>query len=183
MFVFYDVIGELNNLTTKIITLLEFLNFVSEVSRLLYEWSSDCWCIWKSFGVNACLQWRNVFSFHFIGEVFLYSFLRIFRGHLWLCTCALAWSISIRTDRIRALLSLPRLALRAEKFQESLIYMMCRECLGGETGRVCNKLYIPLSTRPPTIRRRPIVWVPQDIAIRRLPPCEFILNYSVSEWH
>jgi hypothetical protein len=40
------------NLTTKIITLWEVFNFVSEVSRLLYEWSSDCWC------------WRNVFSFH-----------------------------------------------------------------------------------------------------------------------
>jgi hypothetical protein len=55
------------NLATKFITLLEFLNFVSEVSRLQYEWSSDRWhgwCIWKSFGVNACLQWRNVFSFH-----------------------------------------------------------------------------------------------------------------------
>jgi hypothetical protein len=33
--VFY--IGELANLTTKIITLLEFFNFVSEVSRLQYE--------------------------------------------------------------------------------------------------------------------------------------------------
>jgi hypothetical protein len=32
-----DVIGELDNLTTKIITLLEFFNFVSEVSRLQYE--------------------------------------------------------------------------------------------------------------------------------------------------
>jgi hypothetical protein len=29
--------GELDNLTTKIITLLEFFNFVSEVSRLQYE--------------------------------------------------------------------------------------------------------------------------------------------------
>jgi hypothetical protein len=42
-------------LTTKIITLWEFFNFVREVSHL-YEWSSDCWCIWKSLGVNACLQ-------------------------------------------------------------------------------------------------------------------------------
>jgi hypothetical protein len=49
---------------TKIITLWEFLNFVNEVFHLQYEWSSDCWCIWKSLGVNACLQWRNVFSFH-----------------------------------------------------------------------------------------------------------------------
>jgi hypothetical protein len=77
-----EVIGELTILTTKIITLLEFINFVSEVSRLQYEWSSDCWCIWKSLGVNACLQRRNVFSFHW--EVFLYSFLWIFRGYLWL---------------------------------------------------------------------------------------------------
>jgi hypothetical protein len=30
-------IGELTNLTTKIITLLEFFNFVNEVSRLQYE--------------------------------------------------------------------------------------------------------------------------------------------------
>jgi hypothetical protein len=51
-------------LSVKIITLLEFFNFVSEASRFQYEWSSDCWCIWKSLGVNACLQWRNVFSFH-----------------------------------------------------------------------------------------------------------------------
>jgi hypothetical protein len=60
-------------LTTKIITLSEFLNFVCEVSRLQYEWLSDCWCIWKSFGVNACLQWRNVFSFHWksVGELSL----------------------------------------------------------------------------------------------------------------
>jgi hypothetical protein len=32
-----NCIGELANLTTKIITLLEFFNFVSEVSRLKYE--------------------------------------------------------------------------------------------------------------------------------------------------
>jgi hypothetical protein len=31
------IFGELVNLTTKIITLLEFFNFVSEVSRLQYE--------------------------------------------------------------------------------------------------------------------------------------------------
>jgi hypothetical protein len=80
-------IGELANLTSKIITLLEFFNFVSEVSRLQYEWSSDCWCIWKSFEVNACLQWRNVFSFHWrsIFVVFCEFFEVIFD-----CTCALA---------------------------------------------------------------------------------------------
>jgi hypothetical protein len=53
------------NLTTKFITLLELFSFVSKFSRLQYEWSSDYWCIWKSFGVNACLQWRKYF--HFIG--------------------------------------------------------------------------------------------------------------------
>jgi hypothetical protein len=77
-------------LTTKIITLLEFFNFVSEVSLLQCEWSSDCWCIWKSLGVNACLQWRKYF--HFIGEVFLYNFFlstRICRGYFD-CTYALA---------------------------------------------------------------------------------------------
>jgi predicted nucleic acid-binding Zn finger protein len=45
-------------------------------------------------------------------------FLLICRGYFD-CTCALAQSISIRRDRIRVVLSLPRLALRAEKFQES----------------------------------------------------------------
>jgi hypothetical protein len=70
-------------ITIKIITLLEFFSFVSEVSRLQYEWSSDCWCIWKLFGINACLQWRKYF--HFIGELFLYSFFAKF---------ALVWSIS-----------------------------------------------------------------------------------------
>jgi hypothetical protein len=33
----FDELDELDNLTTKIITLLEFLNFASEVSRLQYE--------------------------------------------------------------------------------------------------------------------------------------------------
>jgi hypothetical protein len=71
------------NLTTKIITLWEFLNFVHEVSRLQYhEWSrSDCWCIWKSLGVNACLQWRNVFSCHWRS---------VFVQFIFDCTCALA---------------------------------------------------------------------------------------------
>jgi hypothetical protein len=32
-----QLVGELDNLTTKIITLLEFFNFVCEVSRLQYE--------------------------------------------------------------------------------------------------------------------------------------------------
>jgi hypothetical protein len=32
-----EIVGELANLTTKIITLLEFFNFVSKVSRLQYE--------------------------------------------------------------------------------------------------------------------------------------------------
>jgi hypothetical protein len=84
-----QTIGELDNLTTKIITLSELFSFVSEFSRLQYEWSSDCWCIWKSFEVNACLQWRKYY--HFIGEVFLHSFflLRICRGYFD-CTCALA---------------------------------------------------------------------------------------------
>jgi hypothetical protein len=108
-------ICELDDLTTKIITLLEFFNFVSEVSRFQYEWSSGCWCIWKSFGLMRVFN--EEMYFHFIGEVFLYSFLRIFRGYLWL-RMRVSWSISIRRDRIRALLSLPRLALRAEKFQE-----------------------------------------------------------------
>jgi hypothetical protein len=53
------------NLTTKFITLWELFSFISKFSRLQYEWSSDCWCVWKSLGVNACLQWRKYF--HFIG--------------------------------------------------------------------------------------------------------------------
>jgi hypothetical protein len=40
--VYYCGIGELVNLTTKIITLLEFFNFVSEVSSLQDELLSDC---------------------------------------------------------------------------------------------------------------------------------------------
>jgi hypothetical protein len=80
-------IGALASLMTKIITLSELFSFVSAFSRLQYEWSSDRWCNWKLFGVNACLQWRKYV--HFIGEVFLYSFLRICRGYFD-CTCALA---------------------------------------------------------------------------------------------
>jgi hypothetical protein len=80
-----NVFGELT--TTKIITLWEVFNFVSEVSCLLYEWSSDCWCIWKSFGVNACLHWRNVFSFHW-RSVFAQFF--DFFEFIFDCTCALA---------------------------------------------------------------------------------------------
>jgi hypothetical protein len=93
--------------TTKIITLLEFFNFVSKVSRLQYEWSSDCRCIWKFFGVNACLQWRNIFIS--LEKCFCTFFSRIFRVYLWLHK-RVSWSIFIRRDRIWALLSLPRLA-------------------------------------------------------------------------
>jgi hypothetical protein len=39
------------------------LQFCLRGSRLQYEWSSDCWCIWKSFWVNACLEWRKYFDF------------------------------------------------------------------------------------------------------------------------
>jgi hypothetical protein len=79
----------LANLTTKIITLIEFFNFVSEVSRLQYEWLlSDCWYIWKYLGVNACLQWRNVFSFHW-RSVFVNFFCKFFE-FIFDCTCALA---------------------------------------------------------------------------------------------
>jgi hypothetical protein len=75
-------------LTTKIITISEFFNFVREVFRLQYEWSSDRWCIWKSFGVNACLQWRNVFSFHW-KSVFVQFFCEFFE-FIFDCTCTLA---------------------------------------------------------------------------------------------
>jgi hypothetical protein len=78
----YGRIGEL----TKIITLLEFFNFVSEVSRLQYEWSSDCWCIWKSLRVNTCLQWRNVFSFHWRSVLVFCEFYEVIIDS----TCALA---------------------------------------------------------------------------------------------
>jgi hypothetical protein len=96
-------IGELSNLTTKIITLLEFFNFDSEVSRLQYEWSSDCWCIWKSFGVNACLQWRKYF--HFIGEVFCTVFLRICWGYFD-CTCT-CWAVKRNGHVCNKYLTLP----------------------------------------------------------------------------
>jgi hypothetical protein len=47
------------------------------LARFLVYCTSDqvtaCWCIWKSFGVNACLH--EEMYFHFIVEVFLYSFL------------------------------------------------------------------------------------------------------------
>jgi hypothetical protein len=39
-------------------------------------------------------------------------------------------SISISRDRIRALLSLPRLALRTEKFQESSLCTLCAVNVG-----------------------------------------------------
>jgi hypothetical protein len=52
------------------------------------EWSSDCWCIWKSFRVNACLHWRNVFSFHW-RSVFVQFFYEFFE-FIFDCTCALA---------------------------------------------------------------------------------------------
>jgi hypothetical protein len=103
------------NPTTKIITLWEVFNFVSKVSRLLYEWSSDCWCIWKSFSLFPqcwrCCHMREVAGsipglvfieemyFHFIGEAFLYSFLRIFRVYLWL-HMHISSSISMRRDRM-----------------------------------------------------------------------------------
>jgi hypothetical protein len=72
-------------------------------------WSGDCWIIWKSLGVNACLQWRNVFSFHW-RSVFVQFFCEFFE-FIFDCThMRVSWSISKRRDRIRALLSLPRLA-------------------------------------------------------------------------
>jgi hypothetical protein len=138
-------VGELASPTTKIITLLEFFNFVSEVPRLQYKWTSDCWCVWKSFGVNACLQWRKYF--HFIEEIFCEFVEVILTSH-----GAFAPSISISRDRIWALLSLPRLALRTEK-HEKVVYVhyrdiMCRECWAVKrNGHVCNKIkdIMPLS--------------------------------------
>jgi hypothetical protein len=58
-------------------------------------------------------------------------------------------SISIRRDRIRALLSLPRLALRAEKFQESSIWTLCAVNVVKRNGtpaqrsnHICNVLVV-----------------------------------------
>jgi hypothetical protein len=108
-------------LTTKIITLWEFFNFVREVSHLQYEWSSDCWCIWNSLGVKSSIKKCIFISSE---KCFCTVFLRIFRVYLWL-HMRVSWSISKRRDRIRALLSVPWLAYnRAEGFQESsLLYM------------------------------------------------------------
>jgi hypothetical protein len=135
------LVGELANLTTKIITLLEFFNFVSEVSRLQYEWLSDGGCIWKSFGVNVCLQWKMYF--HFIGEVFCTVFSQICGGYFD-CTCTLAPSISLRRDRIWILF-----------LYEKVVYVhygdiMCHECWAvNRNGHVCNKYLILI--HPPTI--------------------------------
>jgi hypothetical protein len=63
-------------------SLLEFFNFICEVSRLQYEWSSDCWCIWKSSRVNACLQWK---TYIFQGSPALVNTRKIIHG---------AWSIA-----------------------------------------------------------------------------------------
>jgi hypothetical protein len=50
-------------LATEIITLLEFFNFVSEVSRLQYECSTSDQVTADAFGnilgVNACLQEKH----------------------------------------------------------------------------------------------------------------------------
>jgi hypothetical protein len=80
-------IGELANLTTKIITLSELFSFVSEFSRLQYEWSSDCWCIWKSFGVLRVFNEESIFIS--LEKCFCTIFLRICRSYFD-CTCALA---------------------------------------------------------------------------------------------
>jgi hypothetical protein len=62
------------------------------LARFLVCCTSDhCWCIWKSFGVNTCLHWRNVFSFHWrsVFVVFCEFFEFIFD-----CTCVQPWILS-----------------------------------------------------------------------------------------
>jgi hypothetical protein len=70
------------------------------------------------------------------------------------CTCALAHqSLVIRRD-LRALLYLPRLALCAEKFQEStgslctLFNLIYVHYVPKRNGHVCNKYLTLISTRP-----------------------------------
>jgi hypothetical protein len=75
-------------LITKIITLLEFFNFVSEVSRLQYEWSSDCWCFWKSFE-GKCVSSMKKCIFISLEKCFCTGFCEFFEVILD-CTCALA---------------------------------------------------------------------------------------------
>jgi hypothetical protein len=77
------------NLTTKIITLWEFLNFVNEVSRLQNERSSDMLMHLEIFGGKCVSSMRKCIFismyFHFIGvEKCFCSFLWIFRVYLWL---------------------------------------------------------------------------------------------------
>jgi hypothetical protein len=86
----------------KLSHFLEFVNCVSEVSRLQYEWSSDCWSS-DAFGNH----WGKCVSS--LKKVFSFLWRSVF--------VQLAPSISIRRNRIRALFSRPRLALRAEKFR------------------------------------------------------------------
>jgi hypothetical protein len=76
------------NLTTKIITLLEFFNFVSEVFRLQYEWSSDRWCIWSSFG-GKCVSTIKKCVFISLEKCFCTVFFKFFEVIID-CTCALA---------------------------------------------------------------------------------------------
>jgi hypothetical protein len=113
------------------------LSFVSEFSRLQYEWSSDCWRIWKSFGVNACLQRRKYFHVHW-RSVFVQFFCDFFEV-IYDCGCALADQY-LYAGIIRALLYLPRLALRAEKFQESSLHV-CTLCTVNVRlwNGICNK--------------------------------------------
>jgi hypothetical protein len=97
-------------------------------------------------GKKCVTSMKKVFSFHWI-IVFVQFFSNLsmlFWLHMRVCS-----SISIRRNRIRALLSLPRLALRAEKFQESSQCTWCAVNVGLWNGMA---VYVtntwPLSTRP-----------------------------------
>jgi hypothetical protein len=130
---------------------VKFFSFVSEVSRLQYEWSSDCWGIWKSLGVNACLQWNDWRS------VFVHFFCEFFEVIVD-CTCALADQSLYAGIVYEHYCLCPGWPCARKSFKKvHVVYVH------DETGHVCNKLYIPFSTRPPTIR--PIVWALQGIAI------------------
>jgi hypothetical protein len=134
-------------LTTKIITLSELFSF-AKASILVCSTSDQVTA--HAFGHiwGKCVSsMKNLFSFNW--RSVLYSFLIIFRGYLWL-HMRVSWSIPIRSQRIRALLSLPRLALRAEKFQESSLCTLCTVNVGLWNGMA---MYVTNTNpiHPPTI--------------------------------
>jgi hypothetical protein len=157
--------------------LASFLVAVRVIKRLLMRLE----IIW-----GKCVSSMKKCIFVSLEKCFLTDFCEFFE-FIFYCTCALADQSLYAGIVYKHYCLCPGWPCARKRFKKVVYVHDVPWMLGCETGYVCN-LYIPLSSRPPTIR--PIIpprfeHLKISPLYRRVPPCEFHIELHIQciRWH